>query len=53
MVEVLVMAPAEGETTGVVDPGKSTDVMRFGVLKLARFRRLKNLHAELQIQLSR
>src|SRR5713101_1685334 len=35
------MTPAAGDCTGVVVPGSNTCVMRLGVLKLARLRRLK------------
>src|SRR6266853_1663357 len=35
------MTPAAGDCIGVVVPGSNTCVMRLGVLKLARLRRLK------------
>ena len=38
---MLVIAPASGFACGIVEPGGTTAKIRFGVLKFARFKRLK------------
>src|SRR5260370_30604474 len=54
-VDVLVIAPAAGDWTGTVwfGEGRSTLVMRLGVLKLARLRRLKISARNWRVRLSK
>src|SRR5712691_2573220 len=47
------MSPAAGAWTGVVELGRSTCVIKLGVLKLARFKRLKSSARNCRFSLSR